>query len=52
MMIDRLSILALKIYHTREEAQRMTATETHRNKNAAAADCAGGTARRLGGVPE
>ncbi len=35
MMIDRLSILALKIYHTREEVQRMTATETHRKKNAA-----------------
>lgn len=35
MMIDRLSILALKIYHTREEAQRATATEAHRVKNAA-----------------
>ena len=35
MMIDRLSILALKIYHTREESQRQTATETHRKKNAA-----------------
>jgi hypothetical protein len=35
MMIDRLSILTLKIYHTREEAQRMTATEAHRKKNAA-----------------
>jgi hypothetical protein len=35
MMIDRLSILALKIYHTREEAQRATATEAHRKKNMA-----------------
>jgi hypothetical protein len=35
MMIDRLSILALKIYHTREEAQRETATEVHRARNAA-----------------
>jgi len=34
MMIDRLSILALKIYHTREEAHRATATEAHRTKNA------------------
>jgi len=28
--IDRLSILALKIYHMREEAQRATATDQHR----------------------
>jgi hypothetical protein len=35
MMIDRLSILALKIYHTREEARRETATEVHRARNAA-----------------
>lgn len=34
MMIDRLSILALKIYHTREETRRESATETHRQKNA------------------
>ncbi len=34
MMIDRLSILALKIYHTQEEAGRQTATEAHRTKNA------------------
>lgn len=33
MMIDRLSILALKIYHTREEAHRDSATEAHRRKN-------------------
>ncbi len=35
LMIDRLSILALKIYHTREEAHRMTATEEHRQRNEA-----------------
>jgi len=29
--IDRLSILALKIYHMREEANRETATAAHRN---------------------
>jgi hypothetical protein len=33
LMIDRLSILALKIFHTREEAGRITATEEHRQKN-------------------
>jgi Protein of unknown function (DUF4254) len=30
MMIDRLSILALKEYHMREESERLTATESHR----------------------
>jgi hypothetical protein len=35
LMIDRLSILALKIYHTREEAFRVSATEEHRTKNVA-----------------
>jgi Protein of unknown function (DUF4254) len=35
LMIDRLSILALKIYHTREEAARTSATEIHRVKNVA-----------------
>ncbi len=30
--IDRLSILALKIYHMREEAERDTASEKHRNQ--------------------
>lgn len=30
--IDRLSILALKIYHMREEAERRDASEEHRNK--------------------
>ncbi|WP_433972754.1 DUF4254 domain-containing protein [Tunturiibacter lichenicola] len=34
LMIDRLSILALKIYHTREESHRVNATEQHRWKNA------------------
>src|ERR1700748_2596041 len=34
LMIDRLSILALKIYHTREEAHRTSATEEHRRRNA------------------
>jgi Protein of unknown function (DUF4254) len=34
LMIDRLSILALKIYHTREESRRTSAAEEHRSKNA------------------
>jgi hypothetical protein len=33
LMVDRLSILALKIYHTREEAHRISATEEHRLRN-------------------
>ena len=33
LMIDRLSILALKIYHTREEAHRESATAAHRQRN-------------------
>jgi post-segregation antitoxin (ccd killing protein) len=33
LMIDRLSILALKIYHTRDEAYRASATEEHRMRN-------------------
>jgi hypothetical protein len=33
LMIDRLSILALKIFHTHEETQRATATEQHRQRN-------------------
>lgn len=32
MMIDRLSILALKLYHMRIEATRESATEEHRRK--------------------
>jgi hypothetical protein len=35
LMIDRLSILALKLYHTAEEAHRATASEAHREKNRA-----------------
>ena len=34
LMIDRLSILALKVYHTAEEEHRETATEAHRQRNA------------------
>ncbi len=33
LILDRLSILALKIYHTREEAHREDATEAHRLRN-------------------
>jgi hypothetical protein len=33
LIIDRLSILALKIYHTSEEAHRASASEAHHQKN-------------------
>ncbi len=33
LIIDRLSILALKIYHTREEAERPDAPEGHAERN-------------------
>jgi hypothetical protein len=33
LIIDRLSILALKIYHTAEETRRASASEAHRQKN-------------------
>ena len=33
MMIDRMSILALKIFHTREEMERVGASEEHRVRN-------------------
>jgi hypothetical protein len=33
LMVDRLSILALKIYHTREEAERTGAPEGHAERN-------------------
>ena len=33
MMVDRLSILALKIYHTREEAERKDAPPGHAERN-------------------
>ncbi|ADW69102.1 DUF4254 domain-containing protein [Granulicella tundricola] len=35
LIIDRLSILALKQYHTAEESQRPSATEQHRLRNLA-----------------
>lgn len=35
LIIDRLSILALKIYHTEEETHRNSATDAHRQKNMA-----------------
>jgi hypothetical protein len=35
LMIDRLSILALKLYHTQEEVHRATASEAHHEKNRA-----------------
>ncbi len=45
LMVDRLSILALKIYHTREEVHRASATEAHRLRNVrGAAGSAGGAA--------
>ncbi len=34
MMLDRLSILALKLFHTREETKRRDTSEEHRRKNA------------------
>jgi hypothetical protein len=33
LMIDRLSILSLKIYHTREEAERLNAPPGHSERN-------------------
>jgi hypothetical protein len=33
LILDRLSILALKIYHTEEETHRASASEAHRQKN-------------------
>jgi hypothetical protein len=35
LIVDRLSILSLKIFHTGEEAQRSTASDGHRQKNSA-----------------
>ena len=35
LIVDRLSILALKIYHTREETQRKDAPEGHAGRNQA-----------------
>lgn len=33
MILDRLSILSLKIFHTAEEAERVDASEAHRGRN-------------------
>jgi uncharacterized protein DUF4254 len=33
LIIDRLSILALKLYHTAEESRRSSASESHRQRN-------------------
>jgi len=33
LMIDRLSILALKLFHTREEMERKDAPEGHKERN-------------------
>jgi hypothetical protein len=33
LILDRLSILALKIYHTAEETHRSSASDAHRRKN-------------------
>jgi hypothetical protein len=33
LIVDRLSILALKLYHTAEESQRASATDAHRQRN-------------------
>jgi len=35
LILDRLSVLALKLYHTAEEAHRPTASEAHRQRNLA-----------------
>ena len=35
LIIDRLSILSLKIYHTAEEAQRLSASDAHHARNQA-----------------
>jgi len=33
LILDRLSVLALKLYHTSEEAHRITASDAHRQRN-------------------
>ena len=38
LILDRLSVLALKLYHTAEEGRRPTATEAHRQRNLARLD--------------
>ena len=51
LMIDRLSILALKIYHTREEAERADAPAGHAERNRRAAGDSRRAARRPGRMP-
>ena len=51
LMIDRLSIQALKIYHTREESERAEAPEGHSERNRDRLKILGGTARRPGRLP-
>ena len=46
LIIDRLSILALKIYHTREEAERREAPAGHAERNSRSPGDSPGTARR------
>ena len=38
LILDRLSVLALKLYHTAEEGRRPTASEAHRQRNLARLD--------------
>jgi hypothetical protein len=38
LILDRLSVVALKLYHTAEEAHRTTASEAHRQRNLARLD--------------
>ena len=38
LIIDRLSVLALKLYHTDEETHRISASEDHRQRNLARLD--------------
>ncbi|HUD21690.1 MAG TPA: DUF4254 domain-containing protein [Acidobacteriaceae bacterium] len=38
LILDRLSVLALKLYHTAEEAHRPSASEDHRQRNLARLD--------------
>jgi hypothetical protein len=38
LILDRLSVLALKLYHTADESRRASATEAHRARNLARLD--------------
>ena len=51
LIVDRLSILALKIYHTREEAERADAPQGHAERNRRAPGNIRRAARRPGGLP-